>query len=184
MKEHDMAIDITPAINAYRECIRHLWNTYFLDQLSHSEAQWDISDEFDDICTLLFASLVMNPIGYTKQKKSPGYAKFPEPILCLQVVPTCALDSSLFLVNRENMKASGYWDHPITSIQPQDIDLRFIDFFDFDKLGYKECEYYLVRIADSFQCKNIIGRQALVKAHFVRILFIDEPTLKTIISKC
>jgi hypothetical protein len=110
-----MKTDITYLMNKYRECVRHLWNSYFLEQLS-PEDQWDISDEFDDICTMLFSSLVLNPIGCTSRKKSPGYKQFPEPLPCLHVVPL-AESGTPIRINRE-VGASGYWDYPLDLVKP------------------------------------------------------------------
>ncbi len=168
-----METDVTYAMNAYRECARHLWNIFFIDLLD-TERQWDIADEFEDICLSLFTSLVLNPIGCTRQKKSAGYERDPEPIPCLKVVPVPDLDSSSILINRDPMKASGYWDYPVANLLPHDMDLRFIDCFDFDRLGHKEFEFYLVQIVDSPSYPDIISRKALVRAHSVKVIFSDD----------
>lgn len=168
-----MNTDITQRIHAYRECARHLWNTYFLTQLSDDVSHWDISDEFEDICSMLFSSLVLNPIGATEHKKSPGYESNPQPLLCLHIVPISDVGETSIHINREKMKAYGYWDYSINGLSPLDIDLRFIDCFDFDKLGYKNFEYYMGRVVHSPTHLELIGRNALVRASCVRILFED-----------
>jgi hypothetical protein len=145
---------------------------YFLEQIS-SEDQWDISDEFDEICTRLFSSLVLNPVGGTSHKKNHSYEQSPKPLLCLQVVPQNKSGTPI-QINREKTKASGYWDYPLKLIKPSDVDLRFVDCFDFDKLGYKNFEYYLVHIVDAPKYPDIIERNALIKAQYVNVFFIDE----------
>lgn len=167
-----MKTAVTKLMNTYRECVRHLWNTYFLDLLSIVENQWDVSDEFDEICTTLFSSLVLNPIGCTSHKKSQRYEGFPTPLSCLHVVPS-AKDGVPIQIARE-IQSFTYWDYPIDVIKPLEVDLRFIDFFDFDVLGYKEFEYYRVRIVDSSEYPDIIGRDALLKTRYATVFFVDE----------
>lgn len=166
-----MRTDITKLMNKYRECARHLWNTYFLEQLS-SQYQWDISDEFDQICTMLFSSLVLNQIGGTSCKKSYRYEQFPEPLICLHIVPSAEAGAPIQIARE--VKSFTYWDYPIDLVKPLDVDLRFIDFFDFDVLGYKDFEYYRVRIVGSYKYPDIVGRDALINTHSVNVFFVDE----------
>lgn len=165
-----MKKDVTKFMNRYCECARHLWNTYFLEHIS-PQNQWDISDEFDEICTRLFSSLVLHQIGCIAHKKSHRYEQFPEPLLCLSVVPSGEAGVPIS-INRE-VKASGYWDYPIECITPSDVDLRFIDFFDFDVVGYRDFEYYRVRVVGSPEYPDILGRDALIKTHYANVFFVD-----------
>lgn len=156
---------ITVQLNIYRECARNLWNVYFLDLVPEKEA-WDIQDEFEKICTMLFSSLVLNPLGLSSFNKSYSYEQYPEPIDALHVVPITT--EVPININREK-KCSGYWDHPIKTISPDDVDLRFIDLFDFDKMGFREFEYYRVRIVDSSASQELVGRDALLRCSYVNI---------------
>lgn len=165
-----MKIEITHLMNRYRECVRHIWNLFFLELLTE-EAQWDISDEFDEICVKLFSSLVLNPMGCLSLKKSSSYERSPIPLPCLSVVPSSELGSASIHINTEKEKASGYWNYPFDTIKSTDVALCFIDCFDFDKLGYKNLEYYMVRIVDSSKNSDIIGRNALIRANCTQIFF-------------
>lgn len=158
--------DITQSINLYRECAKNLWNTYFLQKISLTN-EWDISDEFDDICVSLFSSLVLIPNGCTASKKSNNYEKSSLPISCLKVVPL-SNDGVQIQVNREIDK-SGYWDFPINFIRPTDVDLRFIDFFDYNMMGFREFKYCHVRIIGSDKYQELIGRDALLEYNDVSI---------------
>lgn len=162
--------DITQTMNVYRECTRNLWNIYFIENITQKN-EWDISDEFDDICTLLFSSLVLLPNNCTSYKKSHNYEKSPQPLSCLRVIPTLE-EGVPIQINREIMR-TGYWDFPINIVKPEDVDLRFIDFFDFDLLGFRDFRFCSVRIIGSAIYPDIIGRDALLDSNNVKIFF-DE----------
>jgi len=162
--------NITRLTNIYRECSRNLWNTYFIHNIS-TRNEWDICDEFDNICVLLFSSLVLIPTGCTTCNKSNYYEKFPQPIPYLKVIP--AIDDGVPIqINRE-IEKSGYWDFGLNFIRPADVDLRFIDYFDFDMLGFRDFKFCHVRIIGSDKYPDIIGRDALLECNDV-IIFFDE----------
>ena len=163
--------DITGSINNYRECVRNLWNTHFLYQVNE-ECIADAKDEFDDICSMLFSSLVLKPIGCSLVEKAKAYQKIQGPINCLRVTPVS--ESGLPIhVNRE-LPPSGYWDYPIGLIMPSDVDMRFIDCFDFGQYQFRDFEYYKVRIVASEIDTNLIGRDALIKAGHAKIYYDSE----------
>ena len=53
--------DVTHLFITYRECVRHLWNTYFCSVADPSQ-NWDLRDEFDSIARSIFSSLVLRPL--------------------------------------------------------------------------------------------------------------------------
>ncbi|MDO5312507.1 MAG: hypothetical protein Q4G55_03750, partial [bacterium] len=67
-------------MNRYRECARHVWNTYFRGQ-SNSE------DLFLNVEYELFYALVLAPSGLEGEHKSP----FDVPLPFLRVVPNPSL---------------------------------------------------------------------------------------------
>lgn len=162
---------ISKEMNAYRECIRHLWNTYFLNQISEEE-NWNAHDSFEEISTRLFSALVLTPINKSSYSKSHAYDAHQNPLLFLHVVPS--LEAGVPVkINRE-INASGYWDHPVHFVKPNDVDLRFIDFFDFDLLGYRDFEYCRVRIVGASESEDLIERDALLRCRHVDFLFDDK----------
>jgi hypothetical protein len=64
------------------------------------------------------------------------------------------------MVNRET--TCGYWDHPLHFIEDGELDLRFLQFFDWWDLGFRDFEHYRVRIVGSERHPSLIGRDALV----------------------
>lgn len=163
--------NITSSVNIYRECARNIWNNYFLNQLT-DESMYDLKDEFDDICAMLFSSLVLNGIECDSFIKAKAYEKIQVPLDCLHVIPSS--ESGIPInVNRELCK-SGYWDYPVSLIKPGDIDMRFIDCFDFGQYQFRDFEYYQVRIVNSTCYPDLIGRDALIKASYAEIYFSQE----------
>jgi len=150
--------DITPVMNAYRDCARHLWNTYF-----HQEAQanqdWDARDEFNVIAAHLFRSLVLGKIGHPEAEVRPDQWAPRLPLSFLHVVVE---SRSEIMINRET--DGGYWDHPLTFVESGDLDLRFVQYFDWASLGFRDFAYYRVRIVGSTKHPDLAGKDALVPA--------------------
>ena len=55
--------DVSARLRSYRECVRHLWNTHFLEVVGGSADKRALRDPFDDVCCALFGCLVVEPLG-------------------------------------------------------------------------------------------------------------------------
>src|SRR5258706_2086236 len=160
--------DVTQILNRYRECVRNLWNVFFWIQLN---PDWDIRDKYEDICVKLFSTLVLDQVSRNDYLKSPPYSKSREPLLFFRVIPS-ASGGVPININREK-NTSPYWDHPIKIIKPGEMDLRFVDYFDFDVLQFREYRYCLVKIVASKINTDLVGRDALIECDHISIQF-DE----------
>lgn len=165
--------DVTTHLQMYRECVRHVWNTHFLAPIEASEDKWALRDEFDDACCTLFGALVVEPLGLAPASHARGIlsasrSAAPRTLLWLRVVPNATAGVPL-MVNRDPSLESGYWDHPLQQVAADDIDLRFVRWFDFDELTFRDFRYYLVRI-DSARRDGVAGRAALIECDYARIL--------------
>jgi hypothetical protein len=152
--------DFSELLNSYRDCVRHLWNTYF----SHDACQnsdWELHESFIDISDKLFRTLVIYKIG----NLFGNYSSDTEE-LSIKVVPKgeCPI-----LINRD-IPATGYWDDPIKCVKESEVNMKLIGCFDWDDLGFREFEFYRVRITASEKYPHLIGRDALVKPMHIRIL--------------
>jgi hypothetical protein len=159
--------DVTEIFNNYRECVRSLWNAYFLTL----QPNWDGRDKYEDICTTLFGALVLDQVDRTNYSKAPAYSLSQEPLLIFKIVPLLN-DRTPININRDK-KRSAYWDHPTNIVKPDAVDLRFIDYFDFDLLGRREYKYCLARIVASKVNQDLIDRDALIECAHISIHF-DE----------
>lgn len=155
-------MDITNLMNDYRECARSIWNAFLLDR-NASNDNWDTIDQFDRICSILFNIIILKPINHSSHFKSLSNEQYPNPLLFLKIIPSPQTNVSI-MINRD-MKASGYWDYPLNLADKVDLDLRFIDYFDFNLQGFRDFEYYRVRVVGSSQHTDIIGRDALIRSN-------------------
>ena len=51
--------DVTPQMQSYRECVRHIWNSYFRTE-AKARQDWDLRDRFCDAALILFRALVLH----------------------------------------------------------------------------------------------------------------------------
>ena len=158
-------MEITEDINQFREAARHIWNSSI-----RTNANWDSADAFSKICKTLFAELVLSrndlnvsviPIDSNSEYLSEyriymeGNGKLP------------------LMVNRD-VPASGYWDHPVNWISPeQENDIRPICFFDFDLLGWRDLKYFRVKVLKCQSNPEIEDREGLIECKNVRVELIN-----------
>jgi hypothetical protein len=138
---------------------------------NETDSRWNISDEYDDICVRLFRLLVLEPIGIMNYQKTASYESKKEILPFIYIVPKGEVP---ILVNREKNSSHGYWDYPVKNIKPSDVEMRFIDLFDFDILNYRDFEYYQVRIIASNDYPDLISRDALVEPKYITIYFKND----------
>lgn len=148
--------DITHLMDTYRECVRHLWNTYFQRE-AELRQDWDLRDQFCDASLLLFRALVLRGVGREDAGVLPDYHGDQQPLMCVQlhVEPR-----SEIMVNRSG--AGGYWDDPVKLVEAGECDLRFIRFFDWSDLSFRDFAFYRVRIVGSSRYPHLVGRDALL----------------------
>jgi hypothetical protein len=148
--------DVTPLLDAYRECVRHLWNTHFWRD-AEAATDWDLQNAFDDVAAQLFRILVLRKLGRDAEVKPDYWAdRDPFPFLKLEV----ASGRSEVMVNRR--AGTGYWDDPLKFIEPGELELRFMQFFDWSLLGFREFALYRARIIGSTKHPHLVGRDALL----------------------
>jgi hypothetical protein len=168
--------DVTAPLRTYRECVRHLWNTHFLELLPVAQDPWGLRDQFDDICSALFGALVVERLGLASGASSDRILSpncDPPAVLgWLRVVPSGDCGAPI-MINRERASDSSYWDHPIRRVGSSDVDLRLVHWFDFDELSFRDFKYYLVRIVAS-PFEDLVGRAALLDCEYASVLL--EPS--------
>ena len=160
--------DVTHLFNTYRECVRHLWNAYFRP-VAEPTQNWDVRDEFDTVARAIFSSLVLRPVGVIGCELSPAWSREPSALPGFRIVPDGEHGSPI-LINRD-LPRSGYWDHPISEVRPDDVELHLLRYFDFDELGFRDYRYFEVFIRSSPTYPDIVGRVALIEVHHAKVLF-------------
>jgi hypothetical protein len=148
--------EVTDRMHSYRECVRHVWNTHFRME-GERQPDWDLRDQFCDAALILFQALVLRGLDIADSTLLADYRGDQEPLmfLRLEVEPV-----STILVNRTG--AGAYWDDPVTRIERGDCDLRFIQFFDWSDLDFRDFAFYRVRVVGSSRYPHLVGRDALL----------------------
>jgi hypothetical protein len=156
--------DITNLMNTYRECSRNLWNAYF----SSREFTWDLHSEYESIRKLLFEALVVYELDLYKE--CCAHDTGPPPVL--KVVPNAT--SVPILINRPSDDGGGYWDQEMDmSIGEGDVQLMFLDYFDYSQYPVKDFHFYRCRILRFPKHVEYEGREALIEVLNGKI-FYDE----------
>jgi hypothetical protein len=166
--------DVTPLFSTYRECVRDLWNDYFMPVAAPTQ-DWDIRDEFDGVARSIFSSLVLRPLAASDRELAPAWSAEPAPLPGFRIEPVVEQGTPI-LINRD-LPRSGYWDHPITQIRPTDVELHLLRFFDFDQLGNRDFEFFEVVVGASSTYPEIVGRAALIQFANAKVLFFKNGSL-------
>jgi hypothetical protein len=161
--------DVTPLMNAYRECVPHLWNTHFQ---VHAEAEndWDLRDGFNEVAARLFRLIVLWPLHREEWEVAVDHWADRAPFPFLHVVVD---RTSEIMINRE--LASGYWDDPLRVVEPEDLELRFLQYFDWWDLGVRDWAFYRVRIVGSAKHPPLIGKDALLRVLGTNVRVLGDP---------
>ncbi len=159
-------IDITEHLQRCREAVRSLWNS-FLRPASSEEGKdpqsvWDRVDSLDEIRTILFREMVLEPIGQRTFARENSHAAYP----FINLIPR-APDIPI-MVNSSPEALSGYWDDPVNRIGSIGTQLLFVDYFDWDDTAFRDLQYYLAQFAKFEQHPHLTGRYALIEARHVR----------------
>jgi hypothetical protein len=159
--------DVTESFARYVECASHIWNTYF-----YPKADWDELEYYQNACKSLFYGIVLYHLERDDLGIVPEYHVEWDVYEFLHVIPQ---GNPEIWINREIN--SGYWDWNGKDLRvgEGDVQLRFIDYFDWDWLGCRYYEYMRCMIVDSIKYSGAKGKQALIKSEDVKVLFDDEP---------
>jgi hypothetical protein len=160
--------DVTHLFADYRESVRHLWNAAF----RHATAppSWDSQEAFEHVADCLFYALVLFPLGLSGPQLP---SKLLQTLIAgLRIVPDS--EHGVPIMISRDQEGSGYWDHPVNRVGPNDAELEFVGFFDFDQLGFRNFRYYDVLIRSSLTHPEIAGRAALLDCDYAKV-FYEKP---------
>jgi hypothetical protein len=160
--------DVTWIMNHYRECVRHIWNTGFLG-MDDTQDIWQLQEVFEQVAGQLFSSLVLGSLGSPNVYLPMRLDRTSDPLRYLHIVPTAEVP---IMINRSD-PPGGYWDDPVNRVQPEETDMMFHYYYDFDLIGYRDFEYYAVRITAFKDHPQLVGREALISTHSAKVL-LDE----------
>jgi hypothetical protein len=165
----ETAQNVTAFLNEYRECVRHLWNIHFRRDAERNN-DWDLSDLFDEVAAKLFHALVLRKLGRDQVQVQPDFLCPKDPLMFLRFEFPRRSD---LMVNRG--VNTGYWDDPLRDASSDDLDLRFVQFFDWSSREYRDFALYRARIVASVPYPKVVGRDVLVPADTAtKVLYLSE----------
>jgi hypothetical protein len=160
--------DVSAIFDRYRLAAREIWNTAIWPDPDFRN--WDSVEDFQEIEKLLFQKLVLGKIG----RDWPLEKTFSDPIPDLLVVPSHAGGTPIMIQNPRPGAPRGYWDDPVNWVKPEEAELLFISYFDWNWMDYIDLQYYLVKIARFDNHSDLIGREALIERRNATIHCVAE----------
>jgi hypothetical protein len=155
--------DVTDLFETYRECARHVRNTYFSTRKSQD---WDTIESFDEVAEPLFAHLVLGQLA--DRATADAVAQN-----CFLMIPSSSVRMPL-MISRDR-PAAGSWDHPITFLEPGDATIAFREYFDWDEHALIDFRYYRGIILASQRYPDIIEHEVLIETIYARVLYEPRP---------
>jgi hypothetical protein len=156
-------IDITQQIQLYRETVRHIWNSCFASEAGRSPAG-EVFEAFDTICEQLFVALILSPNAISEPVGQLNVQGFPS----IRVIPLLA-EGTPILINRTE-PTGPYWDDPVNVVKPDEIELGFMGFFDWDSYGIIDMRYVRARVLACHSNRALEGREALVEMGHAKVV--------------
>lgn len=155
--------DITDIMDHYRVVARSVWNFGFsvIDELRN----WDSRDHFDQIEKLVFKALVDARLA---NEHACDLATVPEHEY--HIVPQGVGPVPILIQCPREGDRNRYWDDPVKEVKASDAEFHFLDFFDWDQLGYADFQYYRVRIVAFPSKPHLVGREALIEHKNARVV--------------
>lgn len=140
--------NITEDMLRFKEAVRHLWNTYFLDAGSPMSAE--LHESFETIERELLRALVLAPSEMPEA--ADNYRRGPLPILLQAQAGLIDLPVQFGSVdaNRNMM-----WEAPRSVPASEVSQFRFVEFFDWNPYGNIDLSYVKAQAGD--------GRVALIE---------------------
>jgi hypothetical protein len=151
--------DITNKILAYRDCSRHLWNSYFLNINISTEEEIAIDnlDEFEAINSILLEDTILRHISDVQSfsRNKDNYYQ------AIRVIPNLG---PLGFEARFASPAQNYTQWEVIQLKADDNDFRFMEFFDWTITQTMENQYVRVRLISSSSLEKYIGYDFLLEA--------------------
>jgi len=161
-----MMKDVTPLFETYRECARHLRNTYFS---ARENSDWNIIEDFEEVARVLFERLVLCRMA--EERSCDGHFEPELEGIIKDNKITIVPSSQRMPVMISRDLSGGYWDYPIAYLEPGDAEIAFREYFDWDQFALIDFRYYLGVIISSPKYPEIIGHQVLIETIYGKVMY-------------
>lgn len=158
--------NITRNLQIYKEMARFIHNQFYFHKLNFT---FDTIDNLNIIKQQLFYQLVLDEIGVEFEIDRI----FTEKIPFIKIYPRFGIDIPIF-VNRPSSDGNLYWDNIIKNINKKDIEIEFINFFDWDQLNIVDFKYYIGKIISFEKKEEFIGNEVLIESEYCDVFLIKD----------
>ena len=166
--------DVTPIFETYRECARHLRNTYFS---TRDNEDWDIIEDFEEVAQVLFERLVLVQLAEERFCNGEFEPEIGSMVKANKIMLVPSSNEMPVMISRNrDVAGNRYWDHPITRLETDDAVIAFLEYFDWDQFGLIDFRYYLGTIISSSKYPQVIGYQVLVETIHAKVIYDERPT--------
>jgi hypothetical protein len=163
--------DISTPFFRYRDCCRHLWNSYFLHLDESDDKDWVIDESFQGVIERLFYAMIAGQLYHRwLVKTADGY--YDEVIVRPNSGPA---GFKAMWVKPEPERQVYVWKE--IQLQATANDFRFIEFFDWTCKRTMECQYVKARLVASDEVPELIGNDFLLEAWEVKFFRHDQQNL-------
>jgi hypothetical protein len=159
--------DVTNIFDHHRVSVRQIWNTAFWPDPDLRD--WDSVDRFDEVQRILFDELVLGKTA----RDFPREDIFRVPIPFFRIVPSNE-SAPIMIQNPRAPNQTGYWDHPVNRLSPNEAEMHFVSYFDWNRLDYADFRYYHAVLARFDARPELVGREALIDRQHACVQLMDE----------
>ncbi len=151
-------IDCTDCFMAYRECVRHVWNTYY-------RVCPEGESDFIFIERQMLHDLLFSRVENREFKAGPG-GYYDELVVTFDRAPK---GTSILVLDRDVSPGMNTWKSATIDAE---LDLRYIGMFDFwwPPHGGRDFRFVRARVLGAKERPEIVGTDVLIESLDIRIL--------------
>jgi hypothetical protein len=154
--------DVTELLQQYRECARHVYNTYYR-LLSTGDTL------FDQVDDTLFQTLVLRQLLVDATRR----INVDVPFEYLRIVPSKVPEGIPAMWGREETPLREVW-HELR-LFPSEIHIHFLGYFDwYNDDDHRDWHYYQGRIVSYPTNPTLEGADLLIEVPNAKVFFTDE----------
>jgi len=147
--------NITPRILKYRECIRQLYNNYFMN-VEWRDSEYYFEEYFEEISGIIFQKTVLDQVDF-KKKNLKNNQDFYENLKIIPNYGPFGFETIFAAANQQ------FTEWKRLQLKSTENDFRFISFFDWTTEKTMEVQYSRVRLVDSKEFPEFVGYDFLLE---------------------
>jgi hypothetical protein len=137
----------------------------------------DLIEDFEEVARVLFERLVLVQLAEERFCDGKFEPEIGSMIMGNTIMIVPGSTGMTVMISRDKSGGGNrYWDHPITHLETDDVEIVFREYFDWDQFGLIDFRYYLGTIVTSSKYPEIIGHQVLVETIYAKVMYDERPT--------